>query len=224
MLKKLSEGEWLMIVEQFRTGGDRNFGYLVADEVSGEALVIDASFSPGMIVRFAADRGFGIQYIFSTHGHDDHTNGNETIGRMTGLIPLLYGAVCSRTGIRVEDGALFPLGSLEARILYTPGHTRDSLCIFIGEALFTGDTLFTGKVGGTGTEEQALDEYESIWHKIMVLPDTTAVYPGHDYGVSPVSSIGMERSTNPFLLQKDFNEFLFLKQNWAAYKKTHGIA
>ncbi|MEI6639430.1 MAG: hypothetical protein WCL46_06910 [Chlorobium sp.] len=66
-----------MIVEQFRTGGDRNFGYLAACEGTGEALVIDASFNPGMIVRFAAERGFIIRFIFSTHGHDDHTNGND---------------------------------------------------------------------------------------------------------------------------------------------------
>jgi hydroxyacylglutathione hydrolase len=212
-----------MIVEQFRTGGDRNFGYLVADEVSKEAIVIDASYNPGMIVRFAADRGFLIRFVFSTHGHDDHTNGNKAIGIMTALSPLLFGDTCSRTGIKVEDGALFPFGSLDARILYTPGHTKDSICIQVGDALFTGDTLFTGKVGGTTTEEQARDEYESLRHKLMRLPGETTVYPGHDYGVSPISSISTERATNPFLLQGDFDAFLALKQNWAAYKKTHGI-
>ena len=213
-----------MIVEQFRTGGDRNFGYLVADQTSGEAMVIDASFNPGVIVRFAADHGFFIRLIFSTHGHDDHTNGNDAIRHLTGIAPLLYGDTCSRTGIRVDDGALFPLGALVARIIHTPGHTKDSFCIYIGDALFTGDTLFTGKVGGTGTEDQALMEYQSLHDKLMLLPDLTKVYPGHDYGVSPVSSIGYERSSNPFLLQKDFNAFLLLKQNWAAYKTIHGIA
>ncbi len=212
-----------MIVEQFRTGGDRNFGYLVADEVSKEAIVIDPSYNPAIIVRFAAERGFVIRFVFSTHGHDDHTNGNDALGRMTGLIPLLFGDTCPLTGIKVEDGALFPLGSLDVRILHTPGHTKDSICLHVGDALFTGDTLFTGKVGGTGTEEQALDEYHSL-HKLMLLPGATKVYPGHDYGVSPISSIGTERASNPFLLQKDFSAFLALKQNWAAYKKTHGIA
>ena len=212
-----------MIVEQFLTGGDRNFGYLVADEASGEAMVIDASFNPEMIVRFAAEHGFDIRYIFSTHGHDDHTNGNDAIRHMTGITPLLYGDTCLRNGVRVEDGALFLLGALEARILHTPGHTKDSISICIGDALFTGDILFTGKVGGTGTEEQAFMEYQSLQDKIMLLADTTKVYPGHDYGLSPVSSIGHERLHNPFLLQKDFNAFLLLKQNWAVYKKTHGI-
>ena len=212
-----------MIVEQFRTGGDRNFGYLVADEVSGEGLVIDASYNPGLIVRFAADHCVVIRFIFSTHGHDDHTNGNAAIRHLTGITPLLYGDTCLASGIKVIDGALFPLGSLDAKILYTPGHTKDSLCIHIGDSLFTGDTLFTGKVGGTGTEEDALMEYQSLHHKLMLLPDNTKVYPGHDYGLSPLSSISHERSTNPFILQKDFNAFLHLKHNWADYKKAHGI-
>jgi len=213
-----------MIAEQFRTGGDMNFGYLVADEVSGEALVIDASFDPSMIVRFAEEHGFVIRYVFSTHGHDDHTNGNGAIRHLTGIVPLLYGDTCPRTGVRVEDAASFPLGTLEARILYTPGHTTDSICILVGDALFTGDTLFTGKVGGTVTRAQALEEYNSLHEKLMSLPDTTKVWPGHDYGSAPYSSIGIERRSNPFLLQPDFNAFLALKHNWAEYKKMHGIA
>ena len=212
-----------MIVEQFRTGGDRNFGYLVADELSRDALVIDASFNPAMIVRFAVERGLVIRYIFSTHCHDDHTNGNEAISLMTALSPLLYGDTCTLTGITVEDGARFPLGSLDARILFTPGHTRDSICIHVGDALFTGDTLFTGKVGGTSSEEDALHEYESLHHKIMSLPDRTTIYPGHDYGLAPHTSILDERRSNPFLLQRNFRDFFYLKQNWPAYKKAHGI-
>jgi hydroxyacylglutathione hydrolase len=215
--------EHSMIVEQFRTGGDRNFGYLVADEVSKDAIVIDASYNPAMIVRCAAEWGFVIRFVFSTHGHDDHTNGNDVIRHLTGLTPLLFGDACPLTGITVKDGVLFPVGSLDACILHTPGHTKDSICIHIGDALFTGDTLFTGKVGGTGTEEQACDEYHSLL-KLMLLPGDTIVYPGHDYGVSPTSSISTERTSNPFLLQKDFKAFLALKENWSAYKKMHGIA
>ncbi len=213
-----------IIVKQFRTGGDRNFGYLVACQPTREALVIDASFDPDMIVKFAHDHGFVLRYLFSTHGHSDHTNGNEAFKQMTALEPLLYGSTCSRTGIEVIDGALFPLGLFNMCIIYTPGHTSDSMCLHIDNALFTGDTLFTGKVGGTVTDEQARDEYESLHHKLMRLPEETMVYPGHDYGVAPTSTIGVERASNPFLQQEDFNAFLYLKHNWKAYKTTHGIA
>ncbi len=212
-----------MIIQQFRTGGDRNLGYLVADKVSRDALVIDASYSPDKIARYAEENGFTIRFLFSTHGHPDHTNGNGTMKRLCGVTPLLFGDTCPQTGIEVEDGAVFPLGGLDVRVIHTPGHTEDSICLIVGDAVFTGDTLFTGKIGGTSTEAQARAEYDSLHSKLMALPSETRVFPGHDYGVSPVSTIGSERSSNPFLLAEDFDAFLLLKQNWAAYKKAHGI-
>jgi len=213
-----------MYLKQFRTGGDRNFGYLVADEESREAFVVDPSNNPVMIVDHALEKGFSIRFVFCTHGHADHTNGNEEIARLTGLVPLLYGSVCPDTGIRVEDGAVFPLGNLDIRVLHTPGHTPDSICLYAGDALFAGDTLFVGKVGGTDLGAQAEEEFRSLHESIMVLPDSVRVFPGHDYGTSPYSTIGDEKKTNPFLLQPDIAAFIDLKKNWAAYKKEHGIA
>ncbi len=213
-----------MYLKQFQTGGDRNFGYLVADEQSRQAFVVDPSNNPSMIVNDARDQGFTIRYVFCTHGHHDHVNGNEEIAQLTGIIPLLYGAVCRVTGMRVEDGAVFPLGTLEVKIIHTPGHTPDSICLQAGDALFTGDTLFVGKVGGTDLGEHAEEEYRSLHEKLMVLPENTRVFPGHDYGTSPHSTIGEEKKTNPFLVQPDIAAFVDLKRNWAAYKKKHGIA
>ena len=109
-------------------------------------------------------------------------------------------------------------------ILHTPGHTEDSICIHIEDAVFTGDTLFVGKVGGTGFGSGAREEYASLHKKLLVLPDSTRVFPGHDYGTAAQSTIGRERRTNPFLLQPNFEAFVHLKQNWLSYKKEHGIA
>ena len=213
-----------MYLKQFRTGGDRNFGYLVADEMCMQAFVVDPSNNPAMIIDDAHEQGFTILYIFCTHGHYDHVNGNEEISRLTGLTPLLYGSVCPKTGLKVEDGALFPLGDLKVRVIHTPGHTEDSMCLCAGDALFTGDTLFVGKVGGTGFGADAEEEYRSLHEKLMALPDHTRVFPGHDYGIAPHSTIGNEKKTNPFLIQPDIDAFIDLKKNWAAYKKAHGIA
>jgi hydroxyacylglutathione hydrolase len=212
-----------MFVKQFHTGGDRNFGYLVADEATGEAAVIDASYSPEQIVEFASEHGYRIKYVFSTHGHYDHTNGNGTIERMTGRPALLLKDTDPQTGLQIQDGTRLPLGNLEIAILHTPGHADDAICILVDGAVFTGDTLFVGKVGGTDLSTGARAEFESLHKKLLSLPDETQVYPGHDVGVAPVSTIGHERESNPFLLQPGFESFVDLKRNWAEYKREHGI-
>lgn len=213
-----------MLVKTFHTGGDRNLGHLVADEDAGIAAVIDPSYSPSTIVRFAIDAALRIAYAFCTHDHHDHTNGNVDFERATGVRPLLLGDCDPRTGLRVQAGAVFPLGGLSIRVLHTPGHTCDSICLLIGDALFTGDTLFVGKVGGTDLGDGARREYESLHDVLLKLPDNTRVLPGHDVGVKPESTIGHERATNPFLLRSDFESFVDLKRNWTQYKKEHGIA
>jgi glyoxylase-like metal-dependent hydrolase (beta-lactamase superfamily II) len=213
-----------VFLKQFPTGGDRNFGYVVADERRGIAAIIDPSFSPEQLVSFVRDRSWDLAYAFCTHDHPDHTNGNDRVHELTGLPVLLFGTIEPRTGERVADGTRWPLGGLELVVLHTPGHTADSICLLVDDALFTGDTLFVGKVGGTGFGDDARTEFVSLHEKLLALPDTCRVFPGHDYGVASESTIGNERSTNPFLVQPDFDAFLHLKKTWAEYKKTHGIA
>ncbi|NTU68378.1 MAG: hydroxyacylglutathione hydrolase [Chlorobiaceae bacterium] len=213
-----------MMVEQFRTGGDRNFGYLCVDERTGTAFAVDPSNSPAMLADLARDRGWDIGYAFSTHGHQDHCNGNGEFELLTGVRVLLFGDRCPATGMTLVDGSEFPLGDSSLRIIHTPGHTDDSMCILCGDSLFTGDTLFVGKVGGTWSDGDARREYRSLHERLMCLPEGTKVWPGHDYGASPVSTLGHEKRTNPFLLQPDIDAFIELKRNWAAYKKAHGIS
>lgn len=212
-----------MFVKQFKPGGDRNFSYLVADETSRKAALIDPCYDAGLLVEEAERNGFLIDYIFNTHNHWDHTNGNETAKTLAQREPLRLDSRDPVTGIRLTDGATLPLGELEIRIIHTPGHTKDSICIHINDVLFTGDTLFVGKVGGTDFADQARQEYDSLFNKLMKLPDDTLVFPGHDYGTSPQSTIGEEKQNNPFLRQPDFAAFVDLKRNWGEYKRKHGI-
>lgn len=212
-----------MVVKQFRTGGDRNFGYLVADDGTGRAAVIDASYDPESIYDYASAHGYQIDYVFSTHCHGDHTNGNQTMARLTGRQALLLGDREPVSGTVIADGVKLSLGNLEIRVLHTPGHTEDAICFYVGDAVFTGDTLFVGKVGGTDLGEGARAEYMSLHGKLLALPDGTRVFPGHDVGVAPESTIAHERDTNPFLLCPDLASFVDLKRNWAAYKLEHGI-
>jgi glyoxylase-like metal-dependent hydrolase (beta-lactamase superfamily II) len=212
-----------MIVKQLLPGGDRNFSYIAGDKEGCSGIIIDPSYNPEMILEEAKKLGLEVKYIFCTHGHSDHTNGNNIIRKLTGKIPLLYGHTDSETGITISDGVKLPLGSLDIKIIHTPGHTEDSMCLYTGNALFTGDTLFTGKVGGTHSREDSLREYYSLHEKLMTLPEETVVYPGHNYGISPTSTVGKEKKSNPFIIQPDFGAFLYLKNNWAEYKLEHGI-
>jgi len=213
-----------MLIKTFQTGGDRNLGYLIADETSRRAAVIDPSYDPTSITRFAADAGYQVLLAFNTHDHHDHTNGNAQFEKETGIRPLKYGDVAPQTGTKVEHDATFALGELTVRIIHTPGHTADSVCLLIGDALFTGDTLFVGKVGGTDLGAGARAEYASLHDRLLALPDETRVFPGHDVGFAASSTIGRERESNPFLLRPDVESFIDLKRNWAEYKKEHGIA
>jgi glyoxylase-like metal-dependent hydrolase (beta-lactamase superfamily II) len=212
------------LVRQFPTGGDRNFGYLVADRETKKGMLIDPSPSPEGPVRTAEREGVEILYVFATHGHIDHTSGLARAGKMTGAQVLAYGDREGNTGQRVEHGSVFPAGGIEVTVLHTPGHTNDSISLLAGDALFAGDTLFVGKVGGTETGGDARAQHGSLHRILLVLPDATRVFPGHDYGLAAESTIGKERRSNPFLLQPDLEAFLDLKRNWTAYKRKHGIS
>jgi glyoxylase-like metal-dependent hydrolase (beta-lactamase superfamily II) len=129
----------------------------------------------------------------------------------------------------LADGQVLRLGGLEITALATPGHSPGHFCFLCEGRLVTGDILFCGKVGGTGPyfpRSSARQEYDSL-RKLMKLPADTLVFPGHDYyggpGQRPHSDIGFEKTHNPFLTAPDFAAFCHLKDNWAAYKKEHGI-
>ena len=211
-----------MIFEQIPTGGDRNFAYLVGDPTTKAAAVADPSNDPAAVLARAAEHGLTVNHLINTHGHSDHTNGNEQVLAETGA-ELLRGGPGG-----VADGHRVSLGEVTLTFIHTPGHTEDSLCVLAeapGETgrLITGDTLFVGKVGGTGFGDDARAEYHSLHDKLMILPEDTEVWPGHDYGTAPFSTIGEEKRTNPFILRESFEAFVDLKRNWLAYKEEHGI-
>jgi glyoxylase-like metal-dependent hydrolase (beta-lactamase superfamily II) len=212
-----------MIFQQIKAGGDRNFGYLIGDEGSKEAAVVDPSYSPKEFIRAAKGHDLRIVYVIGTHGHGDHTKGISALKKKTGAKVVMHTSSPGDADIRVADGDKLGLGNLELRVIHTPGHTPDSMCILADDKLVSGDTLFVGKIGGTNTDEAARIEHDALFNKLMKLDDAIEVYPGHDYGVAPTSTIGHERQTNPFLLRRDFKDFKWLKDNWLAYKQKHGI-
>lgn len=213
-----------LIFEQIRSGGDRNFGYLLADRDAGRGVLIDPSYSPGAFVERARDQQVTVTHIINTHSHPDHTNGNAEAGRLTGAP--LAAHVSAPTGpvIGLADGGTIEVGALRLRFLHVPGHCADHLVVYEAAhgLLVTGDLLFVGKVGGTQTEADAAAEWRSL-QRVLALPDHTTVWPGHDYGARPSSTLGLERSSNPFLQCPDLEAFLRLKQDWPEVKRRHGL-
>ncbi len=219
-----------MIFEQVHANGDRNLAYVIGEERSREAAIVDASYAPEHSLDHATRHGLTVRYVISTHSHKDHIAGNayilERVGERTGAVEVLHESTPHPCGLRVKDNEELALGSLKLRFLHTPGHIPDHACILTEGKLITGDILFVGKIGGTGPNFPGSDpkqQWESL-QRLMQLDPAVEVWPGHDYGVSPSSTIGHEIATNPFLLCKTLEDFLDLKDHWAEYKKLHNIA
>ena len=196
-----------------------NFCYLVGDEITKTCALIDPAFETDRILNEVESQGFKVTHIINTHGHSDHTAGNKEIKEATGAKLLIHeldanklGKVLHNTFSRVlggkgspkpdvllKDNDIIHLGESRLTVLHTPGHTPGGICIHTDNNVFTGDTLFVGAIGRTdlpgGSLKQLLD---SIRNKIYTLPGETIVWPGHDYGSHPFSSVAQEINTNPF--------------------------
>jgi len=213
------------IFEQARVGGDRNFGYLIGDRAAGAAAVVDPSYVPDILLERAKAQGLSVKLILNTHGHADHTHSNARVRQQTGALVAAHFSVPFRSDLALDDGHCLQVGGVAIRVTHVPGHTRDHVVFHLpGERIaLTGDHLFVGKVGGTDSDEASRLEYESLQRLLREFPDETTVWPGHDYGCRPSSTILLEKLANPFLRVRGFEEFLELKRDWAAFKARHGL-
>ena len=197
-----------MYFKQIQQHGD-NFSYIIADEETREAVVVDSSYNAGEIIRILKTEKLHLKYLINTHGHSDHTAGNEEMRFNFGVITIAHKLSINKPEVTVEDGDMISVGSVKIKVIHTPGHTPDGICLLVeGKKLLTGDTLFVSECGRTdmaGGDSAKL--YNSLFDKLMKLRDDIEVYPGHDYGPRPHSTIGEERKSNYVLQPRTVEEF-----------------
>ena len=187
-----------------------NFTYIIADERKGEAAIIDPSWDIDKILDVLKKNKWKAKYVINTHSHFDHILGNEQVAEITGAKIIQHKNSQVVKHISVSEGDIVNVGDIPIRILHTPGHSVDSICLIVdGHLVFTGDTLFVGNCGRVdlpGSDPREM--YTSLLDKVAKLDESLIVYPGHDYGPSPTSKIGKEKMTNYVLRPRSIEEFL----------------
>lgn len=197
-------------VVQCRVGSD-NYAYLAACPATGQALGVDPGRNPEVLLGELRRRHLTLVLLVNTHGHADHTAGNAVVLEATGARHAAHPADLPGVELPLAEGDALPVGKLKVTVLHTPGHTPGSLVYQVEDALFTGDTLFVSRCGRAdlvGGDPVAL--YASLG-RLAALPGGTRVYPGHDYGPQPVSTIAWERLHNPYLRCPDLASFIRLR-------------
>ena len=197
-----------VLVRQFELGPMGNFGYLVGDADAKKVAAIDPSFDAREIQKAAGRLGLAIELVLLTHGHPDHVADARRLAGETGAKIAAHRACGVRKDVELEDGSVLRLGGVDVKVLHTPGHTPDSCCFLAGKALFTGDTLFVGECGRVDLPGSSIEAmHDSLLRVLRGLPDDLIVYPGHDYGAAPTSTMGHEKADNDTLRPRTLDEF-----------------
>ena len=188
-----------MIIKQLEIGDMDNFCYILGCEKTRKALVIDPGADVARIVAAAEKEGLAIEMIVNTHAHGDHTAGNTPLKALTGAKIILHerdAAGYPQAEVRLTDDNTLQLGDITIDVIQTPGHTPGGISLHAQGNLFTGDTLFVGDSGRTDLPGGDRPTLGASIRRLMKLPDDTVVWPGHDYGPTPSSTIGWEKRHN----------------------------
>ena len=198
-----------MIVHQVPVGNMQNFTYVLEDEDTSEGIIVDPSWDLDEITRVVQKNNLKIKYIVNTHHHFDHTIGNDTMKKETGAPILQYKTSIIKHDIEVSDGEKIKFGNSELTVIHTPGHSKDSMCLVGDGKIFSGDTLFVGTCGRTDLPGgDPLELYHSLVDILRKMDDNLVMYPGHDYGSSPTSTLGTQKKMNFVMQPRTEAEFL----------------
>jgi glyoxylase-like metal-dependent hydrolase (beta-lactamase superfamily II)/rhodanese-related sulfurtransferase len=229
-----------MKLTQIRSNdGTGTLSYLISCDMSGNGVIIDPNIEDLEFIKDQiSEGGVKLKYIVDTHTHADHVTAAPELREMYGAKVIMHKNTVNKWKVvdqgdkfgigdilrknaksevdnYVDDGDQIKLDSITMKFLHTPGHTDNHIAVLIGDMLFTGDLLLIGQAGrsdlpGGDAEEQ----YDSLYGKVLPLPEKTKIYPGHDYEDNQFSYLGDEKKSNPFLSNMNKEEYVKFVQDY----------
>jgi glyoxylase-like metal-dependent hydrolase (beta-lactamase superfamily II)/rhodanese-related sulfurtransferase len=205
-----------MIFRQLFDSASCTYSYLLASRAGGEALILDPVLEKvDRYLQLVRELDLRLVKAVDTHLHADHITGLGALRDKTQCITVMGEQTkADVVSMRLADGDKLKIEGLALDVVYTPGHTDDSYSFIMSDRVFTGDTLLIRGTGRTDFQNgNSRQQYDSIFNVLLKLPDTTLVYPAHDYKGDTVSTIGEERAYNPRLQVKSIDQYVELMGN-----------
>ena len=205
-----------MLFHQLFDKSSSTYTYLIASAKGREALIIDPVLENiDRYIKLLNELDLKLVKVIDTHIHADHITGASKLKDQTNCTTIMGEQTpADAVDLKVKDEEIIKLDQIEIKALYTPGHTSDSFSFLMNDYLFSGDTLLINGTGRTDFQNgSAKDAYNSIFNKLLKLPEKTLLYPAHDYNGEKVSSIGKEKKFNPRLQVSSENEYVEIMNN-----------
>ena len=205
-----------MIFKQVFDTNSSTYTYIIASAKGREAVIIDPVIeNVESYLNILNELNLKLVKVIDTHIHADHVTGATKLKLQTNCITIMGEHTLADTvEIKVKDDEIIKIDQLEIRAMYTPGHTSDSYSFLMNNQLFSGDTLLINGTGRTDFQNgSSKDAYNSIFNRLLKLPEDTLLYPGHDYNGKKVSTLGNEKKFNPRLQVKNADEYAEIMSN-----------
>ena len=205
-----------MIFKQVFDTKSSTYTYIIASAEGREALIIDPVLeNVEDYIKILNQLNLKLVKVIDTHIHADHVTGAGKLRDKTKCVTIMgEHTPTDAVEVKVKDDEIIKLDKLNFRALYTPGHTSDSFCFLMDKYLFSGDTLLINGTGRTDFQNgNSKDAYNSIFNRLLKLPEETLLYPAHDYKGQTFSTIGKEKRSNPRLQVKNVDEYIEIMNN-----------